>query len=162
MTFQAIAEHNFPSVLEIYQEGINTGMATFETSLPSWTSWDEAHLNYGKIVAVEGKEVLGWAALSGVSNRCVYGGVAEVSVYVASKHQGKGVGKSLLKELISISEKNDIWTLQSGIFPENKGSIILHEKCGFRTIGFREKIGKLKGKWKDNVLMERRSRVVGL
>ena len=151
----------FDQVQRIYGEGIATGIATFETSIPDWDSWDNAHLNIGRLAAIDGDHMLGWASLSGVTNRCVYQGVAEISIYVAEESRGKGVGKLLLQELIKVSEENKIWTLQAGIFRENTTSQTLHKKCGFREIGYREKIGQLNGVWKDNVLMERRSRVVG-
>lgn len=163
MNWSTITENNFSNVAEIYNEGIATGMATFETSIPSWETWDQSHLPYGRIsVLDENHQMLGWAALSPVSSRCVYGGVAEVSVYVADAARGQGLGSQLLKSLIAESEKNNIWTLQSGIFRENKASISIHSKCGFRMIGYKEKIGKLHGVWKDNVLMERRSKTVGI
>lgn len=163
MKWDTITEDNFSNVAEIYNEGIATGMATFETTIPSWETWDQSHLPYGRIsVLDENGQMLGWAALSPVSSRCVYGGVAEVSVYVADVARGQGIGSLLLKTLISESEKNNIWTLQSGIFPENEASIALHQKCGFRLIGYKEKIGKLHGVWKDNVLMERRSKTIGI
>ena len=146
----------------IYGEGIATGFATFETEIPNYEIWDTAHIDTCRIVAVENKQILGWAALSPVSSRCVYGGVAEVSVYVSKKFRGRGIGKLLMKTLIHQSEKVGLWTLQSGIFPENKGSIKLHEQMGFRYIGKRERVGKLKGVWKDNVLFERRSQEVGV
>jgi phosphinothricin acetyltransferase len=153
---------DWDTVSNIYQEGINTGFATFETSAPSFESWDDAHMNSCRLVAVEGQKIMGWAALSPVSSRCVYGGVAEVSVYVGQSSRGKGVGKSLMKELIEKSEAEGLWTLQSGIFPENEGSVELHKKVGFRYIGKRERVGKLDGVWKDNLLFERRSETVGL
>lgn len=162
MQVESITAENFPQVADIYGQGIATGMATFETTVPSWPSWDAAHLAYGRIVAIEDSIILGWAALSPVSSRCVYGGVAEVSVYVAADARGKGVGRYLLNQLIAISEENGIWTLQSGVFPENEGSIALHERCGFRRIGYKERIGQLAGQWKDNVLLERRSNIVGV
>jgi len=162
MEIQPIAEHNYAEVARIYQEGIDTGVATFETTVPAWQDWSVAHLENGRIVAIDGGKIVGWAALSPVSSRCVYGGVAEVSVYVDAASRGKGVGKYLLNKLIEISEANNIWTLQSGIFRANAGSIALHEKCGFRIIGYRERIGKLGDVWKDNVLLERRSTVVGV
>jgi len=124
--------------------------------------WDQSHLNIGRIAAKEEDHMLGWASLSAVSSRCVYGGVAEVSVYVGEDSRGRGIGKLLLNQLISISEANNIWTLQAGIFRENVGSQILHEKCGFRVIGHREKVAQLNGIWKDNLLLERRSKVVGI
>ena len=159
---RTMQKKDWPAVSQIYAEGIETGFATFETAIPKYESWDTAHMPTCRIVAIENEHVLGWAALSPVSSRCVYGGVAEVSVYVASAARGKGIGKQLMQTLITQSEKEGLWTLQSGIFPENKGSIGLHEKMGFRFIGKREKVGKLHGEWKDNVLFERRSTTVGV
>ena len=150
------------AVKTIYEEGIATGNATFQTAAPGWQEWDNAHVKTCRIIATENNEVLGWAALTPVSGRCVYAGVAEVSVYVATNARGKNIGSLLLKELITQSEQNGIWTLQSGIFPENKASISIHEKCGFRIIGFRERIGKMGNIWRDNVFMERRSLIVGV
>ena len=152
---------DWQTVSKIYEEGIATGFATFETSTPSYESWDSAHMASCRLVAIENEKVLGWAALSPVSNRCVYGGVAEVSVYVGQKSRGKGVGQLLINALINESETEGLWTLQSGIFPENEGSIELHKKVGFRYIGKRERVGKLDGEWKDNLLFERRSKTVG-
>ncbi len=153
---------DWPEVASIYAEGIATGVATFETSVPSYDSWDKAHLKNCRIVVTLQKEIAGWAALSPVSGRCVYGGVAEVSVYVARKTWGLGLGKVLLETLIKRSEDAGFWTLQSGIFPQNKGSIRLHEKLGFRKIGKREKIAQLHGMWFDNLIFERRSKKVGV
>jgi len=149
-------------VKEIYESGIATGIATFETAAPSWEKWDKSHLNFARFIALINNEVTGWAALSPVSSRCVYGGVAEISVYVAEKFKGKGIGLLLLQNLISESERNNIWTLQAGIFTDNTASLKLHEKAGFRLIGYREKIGKLNGKWKDNFIIERRSKIIGI
>ena len=129
-------------VKQIYAEGIASGNATFQTAIPTWIEWDEAHVKNSRLIAVEDTEVLGWAALTPVSGRCVYAGVGEVSVYVSEKTRGKGVGKKLLNALINESEKNNFWTLQAGIFPENYASIKIHEQCGFRIIGRREKIGQ--------------------
>jgi phosphinothricin acetyltransferase len=157
-----ISEENYSEVARIYGEGLQTGTATFETTIPSWEKWNDGHLPFGRIIAVEDNNYLGWAALSPVSSRCVYGGVAEVSVYVAETARGKGAGAFLLKNLIEISEANNIWTLQSGIFRDNVASHKLHIKCGFREVGYKEKVGQLKGVWKDNVLLERRSKVVGI
>lgn len=151
---------DWPAVKEIYRQGIATGMATFETDVPGWNQWDENHLSHSRLIA-KGNEILGWAALSPVSGRCVYGGVAEVSVYIAEKARGRGIGKKLLNTLIENSEENGIWTLQAGIFAENEASIKLHKKCGFKIVGKREKLGKLKDIWKDVLLMERRSKRVG-
>jgi len=153
---------DWKAVAEIYQEGIQTGMATFETVVPSWKHWDENHIESCRIVAKKEEEIVGWAALSSVSSRCVYGGVAEVSVYVSAKSRGQKVGEKLLLELIEQSEESGYWTLQSGIFPENLASIKLHKKLGFRKIGFRERVGALDGVWKDNILMEKRSVKRGL
>jgi phosphinothricin acetyltransferase len=150
------------SVKSIYENGIKTGIATFETAAPSWEQWNDSHLKIGRLVAVVDNKIAGWIALSPVSSRCVYGGVAEISVYVHEDYRKKGIGKKLLKDAISESEQNDIWTLQAGVFRENIGSIELHKKIGFRVIGFRERIGKIKGAWKDNVILERRSEVVGI
>ncbi len=154
-------EH-WPEVARIYREGLDTGIATFETSVPSWEDWDRAHLEVCRLVALVGGDVAGWAALSKVSSRCVYGGVAEVSLYVGSEFRRQGAGRALLERLIVESEQAGYWTLQSGIFPENRASIALHEKAGFRKIGVRERIGKRNGVWKDNLMMERRSQRVGL
>ncbi len=162
MNLIEISEENYPEVARIYGEGLQTGTATFETTISSWEKWDAGHLPFGRIIAVEDNNYLGWAALSPVSSRCVYGGVAEVSVYVAETARGKGAGAFLLKNLIEISEVNNIWTLQSGIFRDNVASHKLHIKCGFREVGYKEKVGQLKGVWKDNVLLERRSKVVGI
>jgi len=158
---EMLPEH-WKEVAAIYKQGIATGMATFEMSVPSWDSWDGNHMKECRSIAKKGDKVIGWAALSNVSSRCVYGGVAEVSVYVATENRGQGIGEILLRNLIDQSEKTGIWTLQSGIFPENKGSIELHAKAGFRKIGYRERIGQLEGEWRDNILMERRSKKVGL
>jgi len=149
-------------VSAIYLEGIASGQATFETEAPSWDRWDAAHLPFGRLVARAGGNVIAWAALSPVSNRCVYGGVAEVSIYVSKAHRSSGIGSALLEALIHESERNGIWTLQAGVFPENLGSVALHRKCGFREIGRRERIGKLNGAWRDTLLLERRSAVVGI
>lgn len=150
------------AVATIYADGISTGYATFEKNIPTFENWDKTHLPICRIVVIQNSSIVGWAALSPVSSRCVYGGVAEVSVYVASLSTRKGVGQMLMNRLIQESEKEGIWTLQSGIFPENMGSISLHEKVGFRYIGKRDRIGQLDGVWKDNLLFERRSKIVGV
>ncbi|MBT8184727.1 MAG: GNAT family N-acetyltransferase [Eudoraea sp.] len=155
-------ESDWPFVSKIYAEGIETGFATFEKEIPSYEDWDGNHLKSCRIIAIEQDKILGWAALSPVSGRCVYGGVAEVSVYIGKDFRGRGIGKLLMKELIEQSEVAGLWTLQSGIFPENTGSIKLHEDVGFRRIGQRERIGKLDGVWKDNVIFERRSKKIGI
>lgn len=156
-----LPEH-WPQVQAIYLEGIATGQATFETTAPDWSSWDEGHLTTCRLVAIREERVLGWAALSAVSKRKVYAGVAEVSVYIASEARGIGVGNALMSSLIPASEAEGIWTLQSAVFPENTASIALHLKHGFREIGRRERIAKLHGLWRDTVLLERRSRIAGL
>ena len=152
---------DWPVVREIYLEGIRTGNATFETSAPEWEKWDAGHLPSCRWVARTGNDLLGWAALSPVSGRCVYAGVAEVSVYVAERARGQGIGLKLLTSLVEASEQADIWTLQAGIFPENVASIEMHRRCGFRIVGTREKIGCMDGRWRDVVLMERRSSITG-
>ncbi|HTS31316.1 MAG TPA: GNAT family N-acetyltransferase [Bryobacteraceae bacterium] len=152
---------DWETVREIYQEGMDTGNATFEKAAPDWEKWDAGHFRCCRRIARDGDRVLGWAALSPVSARAVYAGVAEVSVYVAGWARGRGVGSALLNDLIAASEENSIWTLQASIFPENESSIAIHRKCGFRVVGTREGIGFLDGRWRDTVLMERRSSVVG-
>jgi L-amino acid N-acyltransferase YncA len=154
-------QNDFDSVRDIYQQGIDAGNATFETQAKEWDEWNNAMLQVCRLVAVENDRVVGWAALSPVSSRCVYAGVAEVSVYVADEARGKGVGQALLSKLIAESEKEGFWTLQAGIFPENKRSISLHRKNGFRILGVRERLGKMGEEWRDVVLLERRSEVVG-
>ena len=149
-------------VAAIYREGIATGHATFEINVPAFEEWDRAHLPAPRLIAHQGDLIVGWAALSQVSQRRVYLGVAEVSVYVASAARGSGVGRKLLAALIEESERNGIWTLQAGIFPENTASLALHHAAGFREIGRRERIGKMNGVWRDTILLERRSRTVGL
>jgi phosphinothricin acetyltransferase len=150
------------AVQEIYKDGIATQNATFETEVPGWEEWDKNHLKSCRLVISREDEILAWAALSPVSGRCIYSGVAEVSIYVAKEWRGKGFGKKLLGRLIADSEDENIWTLQAGIFPENESSIRLHEKMGFRKIGYREKIGQLFGVWRDIILLERRSKIVGI
>ena len=149
-------------VKRIYEEGLSTGNATFQTTAPNWEDWNKSHIQSSRLVAFEKGTMVGWAALTPVSDRCVYGGVAEISVYVAESARGKGVGKELLKALIRTSEDNKFWTLQAGIFPENIASIKIHEANGFRIIGKREKIGQMNGIWRDTVLLERRSKKVGI
>ncbi len=161
ITLRAMRPADGPEVLRILAEGIATGDATFETSPPSWEAWDAGHLEAGRLVAERGGEVLGWAALSPISGRCVYAGVAEVSVYVSVSSRGKGVGRSLLRGLVEASEGAGIWTLQAGIFPENEASLRVHRLEGFREVGRRERIGRMAGRWRDVVLLERRSPVVG-
>jgi L-amino acid N-acyltransferase YncA len=150
---------DWPEVARIYEQGMRTGQATFETETPSWEDWDAAHLLGHRFVAVEGDAVLGWVALSPVSGRCCYAGVAEDSVYVAEEARGRGVGRALLTSVVESSERAGIWTLQSGVFPENEASVALHLACGFRVVGVRERLGRLHGVWRDVLLLERRSEV---
>jgi len=149
-------------VRAIYLEGVATGQATFETEAPDWERWDASHLPQCRLVARNGDGLLGWAALSPVSKREVYAGVAEVSVYVASAARGRGVGGALMRALIEASEQHGVWTLQSSVFPENHSSIALHLNHGFRELGRREQVARLHGVWRDTVLLERRSRAVGV
>jgi len=163
----------WPAVREIYRGGIATGNATFETELPDWDKWDSSHRKDCRLVATAPIDestsklpnaklrVLGWAALSAVSSRRVYAGVAEVSVYVAAAARGRGLGKALLQALVQQSEGSGIWTLQAGVFPENIASIALHKSCGFREVGIRRRIGKLGDTWRDVVFLERRSSKIG-
>jgi len=146
----------------IYADGIATGMATFETAPPSWADWDKSHLPAPRLVATSAERVVGWSALSPVSSRVVYAGVAETSVYAAGDCRGKGVGRALLEALISESENNGIWTLQASIFPENVASLHLHKSCGFRLVGTRERIAVMDGVWRDTLLLERCSARVGI
>ncbi len=160
MEIRNLLDSDWEQVKLIYEKGIATGNATFQTSAPSWEEWDGSHLVNCRIVAEENDRVIGWAALTPVSSRCVYAGVAEVSVYVDPGQSGKGIGLALLEELVKLSEVEGIWTLQAGIFLENGGSLRIHEKAGFRTLGVREKIGKQNGVWRDTVLLERRSKII--
>ncbi len=162
MTIRSLAPSDWSEVSAIYRQGIATGNATFETDVPEWAVWDQAHMGSCRLLSVDGDAVQGWAALTPVSSRCVYQGVAEVSIYVAQGARGKGVGAELMAALIPASEAAGIWTLQAGIFPENRASIALHQKFGFRIIGQRERVGKMDGRWRNVALMERRSQVVGV
>jgi phosphinothricin acetyltransferase len=148
-------------VRRIYVEGIATGNATFETEAPAWEKWDAGHRREARLVARDAGRILGWGALSSVSDRCVYGGVAEVSVYVGRDARGRGIGRALLEALVRDSETAGIWTLQAGIFPENENSLAVHKRCGFRIVGLRKRLGKLAGAWRDVLLLERRSTIVG-
>ncbi|HEX5798494.1 MAG TPA: GNAT family N-acetyltransferase [Gaiellaceae bacterium] len=159
MQIASLERRHWEEVAAIYAEGIATGNATFETSVPGWDEWDRAHLRDHRLVATDGA-VLGWAALAPVSDRCVYGGVVENSVYVAAAARGRGVGRALLDALVASTEAAGIWTIQTGIFPENESSIRLHERAGFRIVGRRERLGQLDGEWRDVLLLERRSSVV--
>ena len=153
---------DWEQVRSIYLEGIATGNTTFETDAPSWEDWDMGHLQFGRLVARKGDDVLGWAALSPVSKRYAYRGVAELSVSVTEKNRGQGVGTALLEVLIEESERNGIWMLQAVIFPENTGSVKLHQRYDFREVGRRERIAKLNGIWRDTLLFERRSKNIGV
>jgi L-amino acid N-acyltransferase YncA len=155
-TIRPLLSPDWPAVRAIYLEGIATGNATFETAAPEWERWDASHLAHCRLVAAAPETILGFAALSPVSARHVYAGVAEVSVYVAAQSRGAGVGKALLGELTQSSEAAGIWTLQAGIFPENEASLRLHQTAGFRIVGTRERIGRLAGHWRDVILLERR------
>jgi L-amino acid N-acyltransferase YncA len=148
---------DWPHVAAIYAAGIATRNATFETEVPTFAEWDAAHLPDHRFVAADGDEVVGWAALTEYSDRCCYEGVADLSVYVDSAVQGRGIGRALLEQLVTSAEGAGIWTLQAGIFPENEASLALHTRCGFRVVGTRERIGQLDGVWRDVVLLERRS-----
>ncbi len=162
MEIKIYTKDDFEDLCFIYKQGIDTGIATFQTDIPTWEDWDKSHFTFGRIGTFENKNLIGWASLSPVSNRCVYSGVAEVSIYIHDEHRNKGIGKLLLNKLIQESETNNIWTLQSGIFSENKASIQLHLNCGFRIIGQREKIGLKNGVWKDNIILEKRSKKIGI
>jgi L-amino acid N-acyltransferase YncA len=157
MQIEPLAAGDWPAVRAIYQAGIATGNATFETAAPDWGAWDAAHLPGHRLVARREGRVVGWAALAPVSDRCAYAGVAEDSVYVAADAQGRGVGRALLGAVVASAEGGGIWTVQSGIFPENQASVRLHQACGFRVVGLRERLGQLHGRWRDVLLLERRS-----
>jgi L-amino acid N-acyltransferase YncA len=141
---------------------IDTQNATFETSAPTWAMWHQRHLFNSRLVALEGDTIVGFVALMPYSSRSVYEGVGVLSIYIHNEFQGRGVGRLLLKMLIIESEKHGIWTLQAGVLPENRASIALHRKLGFRKVGYREKIAQMNGEWRDILLLERRSRIVGL
>jgi L-amino acid N-acyltransferase YncA len=161
-TLSSMEEGDWEAVRFIYLEGIATDNATFETAAPDWGTWDSNHLRECRLVARAGGQVIGWAALSPVSRRPCYSGVAENSVYVAGDARGKGVGKALMEALVKESERVGIWMLQTSIFPENEASIAIHKAWGFREVGYRARISQLRGVWRDTVFMERRSKVVGV
>lgn len=161
-SIRKMTPNDLPLVAAIYAEGIRTGNATFQTEVPSWEEWDNAHIPNCRLIAIKQETVAGWAALTPVSGRCVYAGVAEVSVYVGEAFRAQGIGLALLEQLVIESEDNGFWTLQAGIFPENFGSIRIHEKCGFKILGRRERIGQMGGIWRDTMLLERRSIGVGI
>ena len=160
--FRHMTKDDWDSVSEIYREGIETGHATFEKDIPTWYEWNNGHLERCRIIAEVEHEIVGWAALSPVSRRPVYAGVSEVSVYISEKHKGQKTGTRLLEKLILESENEGIWTLQASIFRENRASLKIHENLGFRQVGYREKIGKMNGIWRDTILLERRSKKVGV
>jgi L-amino acid N-acyltransferase YncA len=160
LAIAALLPEHWGDVARIYADGIASGDATFETEVPDWEGWDSSHLPGHRLIAEADAHRVGWAALVPVSGRCVYGGVAEVSVYVAADARGHGVGTALLAALIASSEAGGLWTLQAGIFPENEASVRLHERAGFRLVGRRERLGRLYGEWRDVLLLERRSQVV--
>jgi phosphinothricin acetyltransferase len=161
ISIEPLIPSDWEAVRLIYLEGIATGNATFQQTAPEWKQWDEGHLQAARAVAKAEGKIVGWAALSPVSRRAVYGGVAEVSIYVAQAARGSGIGTRLIARLIADSEAEGIWTLQAGIFPENTASIRLHANAGFRVVGRRERLGCMNGRWRDVVLMERRSSLVG-
>ena len=160
MEIVALGPEHWDEVARIYAEGIATGDATFETEVPSWERWDATHLAAHRFVAVDEGRVVGWVAVGPVSDRCVYDGVVENSVYVAAEARGRGVGRALLDALIASTEAAGIWTIQTGVFPENEASVRLHERAGFRVVGRRERIGRLNGDWRDVLFLERRSAAV--
>lgn len=159
ISIRALVKADWDSVSKIYEDGIATGIATFETEVPDWKTWNNKYIETCRLVAMYNNEVVGFAVLSQFSKRKVYKGVAEVTVYVDNNYKGKYFGETLLKALIEQSESNGFWTLQAGIFSENIASIELHKKCGFRVVGIREKIGQRHGKWHNNHFLERRSKI---
>ena len=166
-TIRTLEAADADAVLGIYQQGIDTGQATFQTHAPDWQDWCRSHMRNCRLIAERQNTVLGWAALSDVSSRCVYRGVAEVSIYLAAAARGQGIGRQLLQALITASEHEQIWMLQAGIFPENQASLVLHQRAGFRIVGTRERLGRmshgpLKNHWRDVVFLERRSTAVGI
>jgi len=156
-TIETLRPEHWPGVARVYEEGIATRNATFETEVPRWDAWDSSHLVEHRFVALREGVVVGWAAVSPVSSRCCYAGVVENSVYVAEAARGQGVGKRLLEELIASTEAAGIWSIEAGMFPENQGSIRLHEAVGFEKVGTHKRLGKLDGIWRDVLLLERRS-----
>jgi phosphinothricin acetyltransferase len=160
VTISHLRPEHWPAVARIYAEGIATGNATFETEVPSWERWNNSHLQEHRFVALRDDDVVGWVAVGPVSDRCVYGGVVENSVYVAESVRGQGLGQLLLERLIASTEAAGIWTIQTGIFPENEASVRLHQRVGFEIVGPRKRLGKLAGAWRDVILLERRSSIV--
>lgn len=158
-----MAQADWPEVAEIYRQGIESGDATFETQVPSWDSWNAARSPDCRIIAEVDGRTVGFAVLSPLSGRCIYDGVREVTIYISELARGQGVGSALLRELVAETEASGIWTLEAGIFPENRASIRIFERCGFRILGTHERLGRFHdGRWRDVVLMERRSRVAGV
>ena len=158
LSIRSMTPEDWPAVARIYQEGMDTNLATFQTECPSWEEWNAAHLQQCRLVAVVDDAVAGWAALSPYSSRSVYSGVAHLSIYIGQEARGVGVGKALLTAMIAASEEAGFWTLQSGIMENNAASIALHNSCGFRLVGYREKIAQDRnGVWRNTLLMERRS-----
>ena len=162
LRIRPLVEGDWEFVRSIYLDGVATGQATFETEAPTWERWNNTHLPAPRVVAMLIERIAGWAALSPVSSREVYAGVAEVSVYVGNEWRGQGVGRALLETLVEESELHGVWTLQASIFPENVASLSLHQSCGFREVGRRERIGKMKDVWRNTILLERRSQKVGM
>lgn len=162
MEIVKVQEAMYPQVARIYKQGLSTGMASFETTIPDFEVWNKKFLIHSRLAIVNEEKVLGWSALSAVSQRQVYKGVAEVSIYMEEEARGHGLGQQLLNALILSAEANGVWSIQASVFPQNTASINLHLKCGFRQIGYKEKIGFRDGRWQDNVLFERRSLVVGI
>jgi L-amino acid N-acyltransferase YncA len=160
VTIGDLRPEHWPEVARIYAHGIDTGIATFESAVPSWERWNDTHLAEHRFVALRDDVVVGWVAVSPVSDRCVYGGVVENSVYVAESARGVGVGKLLLERMVASTEQAGIWTIQTGIFPENDASLHVHQRVGFEVVGRRKRLGKLNGIWRDVLLLERRSPVV--
>jgi len=159
---RAMRDSDGPEVLAIYQMGMDARNATFETSAPDWAAWDQRHRPDSRFVWEEDGRAVGWVALSPISTRQAYRGVAEISIYIHPAYQGKGIGSQLMAAVIESSEVNGIWTLTAGIFPENTASLRLHLKFGFREVGYRERIARLDGHWRDTLLLERRSKVAGV
>jgi L-amino acid N-acyltransferase YncA len=162
MNIEKLTENHWPEVRAIYESGVATGNANFSHNMPDWDAWNKTHVKNCRLVATENGRVLGWAALTAISDHCVFAGVAEASVYIAEGSRGKGIGKKLLSGLVKLSEENNFWTLEARIFTENLASIKIHEENGFRIIGSRERIGQLNGVWRDTLLLERRSVKVGI
>ncbi|GAB3046636.1 GNAT family N-acetyltransferase [Virgibacillus ainsalahensis] len=162
IVIEKMSKADWNQVREIYLEGINTGNATFDTESPTWEEWNEKYAPTCRLVVKEEGNVIGWAALLPMNGKAAFYGVAELSIYLSPKSAGKGIGTRLLSELITASEANGFWTLQSGIFPENVTSIKLHRNAGFREVGVRRRLGRLNGVWRDVVMLERRSSVVGV